>query len=161
MKLKRKTIIQYQGKVHDLCVANTHSYNIYNLGVHNSAAGSLVCYVLGITDIDPIKYDCRFDRFMSLARCLDPNTKVLTNEGIKSLKDIEIGNQLLTHDMTYKRCVNKFNAEHKKYAIVTVTGQKIKCSLNHKWLVLRNDKEVIVETQELNLSDEIKIQIHG
>ena len=30
-----------------------------------SAAGSLVCYVLGITDVDPIKYDLLFERFLS------------------------------------------------------------------------------------------------
>ena len=32
-----------------------------------SAAGSLVCYMLGITDLDPIKHDLLFERF------LDPN----------------------------------------------------------------------------------------
>lgn len=30
-----------------------------------SAAGSLVCYVLGITDVDPIKYGLLFERFLS------------------------------------------------------------------------------------------------
>ena len=30
-----------------------------------SAAGSVVCYVLGITDVDPIKYDLLFERFIS------------------------------------------------------------------------------------------------
>ena len=30
-----------------------------------SAAGSLVCYLLGITDVDPIKYDLLFERFLS------------------------------------------------------------------------------------------------
>lgn len=30
-----------------------------------SAAGSIVCYVLGITDVDPIKYDLLFERFLS------------------------------------------------------------------------------------------------
>lgn len=33
-----------------------------------SAAGSLVAYVLGITNIDPIKYDLLFERFLSLHR---------------------------------------------------------------------------------------------
>ena len=30
-----------------------------------SAAGSLVCYLIGITDVDPIKYDLLFERFLS------------------------------------------------------------------------------------------------
>lgn len=64
-KLLCKTPFQYTGKVHDLTVANSRSYNIEGKGVHNSSAGSLVCYVLGITDIDPIKYNLLFERFIS------------------------------------------------------------------------------------------------
>src|SRR5690625_2418845 len=33
-----------------------------------SAAGSLVAFVLGITDIDPIKYDLLFERFLNPER---------------------------------------------------------------------------------------------
>ena len=33
-----------------------------------SAAGSLVCYLLGITDVDPIKYDLLFFRFINPER---------------------------------------------------------------------------------------------
>jgi DNA polymerase-3 subunit alpha len=33
-----------------------------------SAAGSLVCYVLGITDIDPIRFDLSFERFLAPGR---------------------------------------------------------------------------------------------
>jgi error-prone DNA polymerase len=33
-----------------------------------SAAGSLVCYVLGISDVDPIRYDLLFERFMNVRR---------------------------------------------------------------------------------------------
>ncbi|MCA1706849.1 MAG: DNA polymerase III subunit alpha, partial [Actinobacteria bacterium] len=33
-----------------------------------SAAGSLVCYVLGISDVDPVRYDLLFERFMNEKR---------------------------------------------------------------------------------------------
>lgn len=33
-----------------------------------SAAGSLICYLLGITEVDPIKYDLYFERFIDLNR---------------------------------------------------------------------------------------------
>jgi error-prone DNA polymerase len=33
-----------------------------------SAAGSLVCYVLGISDVDPVRYDLLFERFMNFRR---------------------------------------------------------------------------------------------
>lgn len=38
-----------------------------------SAAGSLVCYLLGITDIDPIKYDLLFERFLNEERVSMPD----------------------------------------------------------------------------------------
>ena len=72
MKLKNKTIIKnYCGKVHDISVENSSSYNVEGLGVHNSAAGCLVSYLIGITSIDPIKYNLIFDRFYNAGR----NTK--------------------------------------------------------------------------------------
>ena len=47
-----------------------HTRNV--LGVRcacrGSAAGSLVCYVLGISDVDPVRYDLLFERFMNLRR---------------------------------------------------------------------------------------------
>lgn len=38
-----------------------------------SGAGSLVCYSLGITDIDPIKYDLLFERFLNPERVTMPD----------------------------------------------------------------------------------------
>ena len=38
-----------------------------------SAAGSLVCYVLGITNIDPFKYDLLFERFLNPERISMPD----------------------------------------------------------------------------------------
>jgi len=58
----------YKGKVYDLEVEKAHNYTINNVSVHNSAAGSLVCYILGITSIDPIKRDLLFERFVNPTR---------------------------------------------------------------------------------------------
>ena len=38
-----------------------------------SGAGSLVCYTLGITDIDPLKYDLLFERFLNPERVTMPD----------------------------------------------------------------------------------------
>ena len=38
-----------------------------------SAAGSLVSYCLGITDVDPIKYDLLFERFLNPERISMPD----------------------------------------------------------------------------------------
>ena len=41
-----------------------------------SAAGSLVCYCLGITNLDPLKYDLLFERFLNPARVSMPDIDV-------------------------------------------------------------------------------------
>jgi DNA polymerase-3 subunit alpha len=38
-----------------------------------SAAGSLVAYVLGITNVDPLRYDLLFERFLNPERMSMPD----------------------------------------------------------------------------------------
>ena len=75
---KIKSIIRkrYKGKVHDLTVEDLHAYNIEGLSVHNSAVSSLCLYVLGITGLDPIKYDLLFERFLNPDRVSPPDVDV-------------------------------------------------------------------------------------
>ena len=44
--------------------------------VRGSAGGSLVSYVIGLTDIDPLKYGLIFDRFLNLERYTQPDIDV-------------------------------------------------------------------------------------
>lgn len=46
--------------------------NIY-MGVRGSAAASLVCYCLGITDFDPIEFTLTFERFLNIERVEMPD----------------------------------------------------------------------------------------
>jgi DNA polymerase-3 subunit alpha len=43
-------------------VDRAHSYNVNDFVVHNSGAGSLVNYALGITQVNPMDYDLIFER---------------------------------------------------------------------------------------------------
>ena len=64
-----------------------------------SAAGSLVSFLLGITDLDPIKYGLLFERFM--------------NPGRKSMPDIDI-------DFCYERRGEIIDYVTKKYGVTNV-----------------------------------------
>jgi len=56
-----------------------------------SAAGSLVSYTLGITDIDPIKYDLLFERFLNPERVTMPDIDIdFDNERIDEVIDYVI-----------------------------------------------------------------------
>lgn len=63
-------------KVYDITVEEDSSYLTTSGAVHNSGAGSLVCYTLGITDVDPIKYGLYFERFLNPARVSLPDLDI-------------------------------------------------------------------------------------
>ncbi|MFZ4506720.1 MAG: DNA polymerase III subunit alpha [Fimbriimonas sp.] len=50
----------------------TRDKGIY-FGVRGSAAGSLVSFCIGITDVDPVKYDLTFERFLNPERISMPD----------------------------------------------------------------------------------------
>lgn len=74
------------------------SHNILVGPGRGSAAGSLVSYVLGITNIDPIEYDLLFERFL--------------NEERVSMPDIDIDFQDDRRDEVVEYVVNKYGYEH-------------------------------------------------
>lgn len=63
-----------------------------------SAAGSLVAYVLGITNVDPIKYDLLFERFLNPERV--------------SMPDIDIDFQDDRRDEVVNYVVQKYGQDH-------------------------------------------------
>lgn len=63
-----------------------------------SAAGSLVSYCLGITSIDPIKYDLLFERFLNVDRI--------------SMPDIDIDFQDTRRDEVVNYVINKYGVDH-------------------------------------------------
>ena len=62
-----------------------------------SAAGSLVAYCLEITDIDPIKYDLLFERFLNLGR--------------KSMPDIDIDFSVFGRDQVINYVSEKYGRD--------------------------------------------------
>jgi len=120
MKLKNKSYSKYKGKVYDLSVENKNSYNVEGIPVHNSGAGSLVCYATGITQVDPVKHGLLFERFLSKKKaglpdidCLEANTLVPTTTGYKKIKNIKQGDFI----------INIFNEKER----VLFTSQRVSC----------------------------------
>jgi len=76
-----------------------------------SAAGSLVSYTLGITDIDPIKYDLLFERFLNPERVTMPDIDIdFENEKIDEVIDYvtnKYGNKKVAGIITFMRMAAK------------------------------------------------------
>ena len=64
--------------------------------------------------------------------CLDLESKIITKTGIKSLKDIQIGDKVLSSDKQYNSVKTIFPIKRKKmYKITTESGKEIVCSEEH------------------------------
>ena len=64
--IKKIETFHYTGKVYDLQVEDNHNYNVNGVCVHNSSLGSLVCYCLNITRLNPLGDDAlMFERFIN------------------------------------------------------------------------------------------------
>lgn len=66
--IKSKEFSRYLLIIQDLINAMRNDYGVMVGPGRGSVAGSLVCFCLGITAIDPLKYDLLFERFANLNR---------------------------------------------------------------------------------------------
>ena len=88
-----------------------------------------------IAKIDP-KDLPDFDLFTYSFPCFTESALVLTSQGYKSIKDIEVGDYVLTHDNTYKKVLNKFeNGLKETFIIEGMSIDEIVTTENHKFYV--------------------------
>jgi DNA polymerase-3 subunit alpha len=91
-----------------------------------SSAGSLVLYLLGVTDIDPIKYDLYFERFVSEVRAKQKVVNGITYLDGSTIADID-------SDICYYRRHEVLDYVNKKYpnktckmlTVGTLTGKAL------------------------------------
>jgi hypothetical protein len=101
--------------------------------------------------------------------CFHGDMKVKTDNGLKEIKDVSIGDKVLTHTGEYKEVVNKFEfTNHKKYIKIN----NIKCTPEHKFYVVNkkdlpkitNDdyKEYAYwcQAKDLNTEKQLLVRIH-
>lgn len=68
--------------------------------------------------------------------CFTADSLVLTDKGYKNIIDIKVGDNVLTHDNSYKKVVNTFNnGKHKIYSIKGMGIDEIKTTFNHKFYI--------------------------
>ena len=120
-----------------------------------SGGGSLVNYLLGITQVDPLKYDLLWERFLGRHRCVDPSTYVISENGKKMIKDLVVGEKVLTHTGEFKKVIDKEDAIHDMAIKVKFAGQEIICSPNHRWIINRDSETVEIMACELKKGDKL------
>jgi len=75
-QIVKKTLKSFKGKVYDISTPSGNFQLENGQVVSNSAGGSLLSYCLGITQIDPLKYDLLFERFLTRGATSYPDIDV-------------------------------------------------------------------------------------
>lgn len=110
-----------------------------------SSASSLVCYLNGITSLDPIQHNLVFERFINPARCFPKETLVETKcNGKKNICNVKVGELVFTHKKKWKKVLNVFK-QTKLDSLITIMYDsccsKFECTANHKIFVDVNDRK--------------------
>ncbi|MDD5065417.1 MAG: DNA polymerase III subunit alpha [bacterium] len=95
-----------------------------------SAAGSLLAYTLGITDVDPVKYGLHFERFLNPERV--------------SMPDIDIDFEDIQRDKVKEYVVNKYGKEH---VASIITFNKFKAKAAFKAVARVMDMKFVVSNE--------------
>ncbi len=78
--------------------------------------------------------------------CFTPDSMVLTDKGYKSIKDIIIGDKVLTHKNRYKEVSHKF-IYNKKEELIDIDG--IKCTTNHEFYVIEKSNKDLIDDNNI------------
>jgi DNA polymerase III subunit alpha len=119
-----------------------------------SVGGSLFAYLLGIHQIDPIKYGLLFERFLDQHRCLQENMLVLTENGYKPIRDLKVGEYVLSPNGRSK-IIKKATTEKETKIKISYGNDYIICSPEHKFLVNRKGKKILIMAKDLDINDDL------
>lgn len=102
--------------------------------------------------------------------CIDPEGKVVVRNGIKKIKDIQIGDEVLTHKGRYRKVINTFityskNSQIKEqHPMLELQGkgffENIKCTPDHPFLVKRGDNIQWIEAFKILPEDYVGMPIN-
>lgn len=161
IKLETSKLYNYKGEVYDLSV-NTEdkSYNINGAVVHNSAAGSMVAFLLSITALDPIEHGLLFERFINEHRkvmCLTESNYIKLEEGNKRILDVNTDDSLCTFNSNELVLINE-NDYDGEVIILEENGISIEVTPNHVIPVIRDGIEINILAKDVITSDSLIVK---
>lgn len=98
--------------------------------------------------------------FSQASGCLFPEEEIITKSGIKAIKDVIIGDEVLSHDGNYHLVEKTWNHQKNSYQIDFEGNKKIQCSDTHRFLINPSEPEKDeswILASELKDGDEIYI----
>ncbi len=135
-------------------VANGHMLKLFNISkrIKERFANNIELMVGNIANPDGYRKYCEigvdYIRCGIGGGCFTPESMVLTENGYKSIKDIIIGDKVLTHRNRFKEVIHKFIFD-KKEELMDIDG--IKCTTNHEFYVIEKSNRELVNESNIDV----------
>lgn len=87
--------------------------------------------------------------------CFEKNAPIFTKDGVKEIKDIIVGDEVLTHEGRYRKVTELIRNRYVGKMVDVVAGNlsKITSTENHPFWVWRNSEYIWVEAKDLVVGD--------
>ncbi|MAG26505.1 hypothetical protein CMI47_13240 [Candidatus Pacearchaeota archaeon] len=95
----------------------------------------------------------------SAAGCFRNDINILCDGDTKQLKDINIGDKVLTHTGEYKKVLDKYDTWKNHRAKLIIGGEEIVCSADHPFLIQRNNKLIWMSLEQIDLNNDLFVLI--
>ena len=79
--------------------------------------------------------------------CFVPDTEVITAAGIKNIQDVKIGDQVLTHDGSFRSVVDTLKFDRNE-EIISING--IECTKNHEFYIIPKEVSHLINDSNLH-----------
>ena len=126
-----------------------------------SSAGSLICYLMGITRVDPLEFGLVFARFIAPNRCFTEDTLILCNNEVKEISDIVPGD-IIINKFGNRDVVEKIKCFEIQENLLEIEyeGKTIRCTEDHEWIVLNKyDKVEKKKAKDLDIENDRLIRV--
>lgn len=80
--------------------------------------------------------------------CFTPDSKIITKTGLKKIKDINIGDFVLTHTKKYKKVLNIHKYDNKD-TMLKINNLPL-CTPNHEFYVINKEDKYLINEKNIN-----------
>ena len=159
---KKQGIFKLKGKFMNISKMSDKQILVDKKGDPTEAAKLMSA--LGLTLNGKVKKeDLRYDEILIATDmdCLESNTKILTENGIKSISDISYNDKVLTHTGVYKQVTNIVETHKTDAIIFKLENGEFVSSLNHKMLIYRDGYMIEEKAENITTKDSFCLNINN
>lgn len=148
--------VSERGNVHRLVTKQSPGHEVLITPIIHG--GTIAWSIYSKEDIARIESEA--DDYSGEYLCLKPTTPILTAKGWKNIKDIKVGDEVITHRNRTQKVLKTMSREANDLLDITVNGITVSITKNHPVLAHREKKKEWIPAGELTTDDLVYLIPH-